>query len=388
MDREVNIVQHLVSKVMLVQTKEGLRRNELEFDDIEETHKVVKVVNQDYEYNYLYARMEEYVHNMVGNQYAKLMSAADALQIAAVSAGMVPLHSFAHDIETSVNAQTVESVAKKLGNNEFQQGVKKALEDLSTTECSICMDSLERPTITSCSHLFCNECITQALQHRRACPLCRTPIALERLVEISQEKREVVVEGDEVTFYDELGRKCKMDKSIYEHWHSLQDKLGDSEKFKALEKIINNTKESVVVFSRHAVVLHGLCKKFPHAAVITGKSSRSQRKIAVDNFQNKRTNVFILSTRCASVGLTLTSGSCLVFMEPLLDQTAVKQAIGRIARTGQKRAVSIYTLVTENTIDETYIEMRERYEELCDTDSKKLASVQKRFKTHVVLSLF
>jgi len=155
-----------------------------------------------------------------------------------------------------------------------------------------------------------------------------------------------------------------------------------------VQKIVDATDESVVVFSQHSVVLKALKDKFPHAEIITGRSTRPQRKLAIENFQQKRSKIFILSTRCASVGLTLTSGSNIVFMEALLDETILKQAVGRIARTGQPRSVLVHTLVTPGTFDTAFLELRGQYDQVGLTEEKKLKHMQKTFKTSVLLRLF
>ena len=54
-----------------------------------------------------------------------------------------------------------------------------------TAECVICMEVITRPTITPCTHIFCHDCITQQINHRPKCPLCRRPISNHSLTEIA-----------------------------------------------------------------------------------------------------------------------------------------------------------------------------------------------------------
>ena len=54
-----------------------------------------------------------------------------------------------------------------------------------TAECVICMDVITRPTITPCRHIFCHDCITQQINHRPKCPMCRRPISNDSLTEIA-----------------------------------------------------------------------------------------------------------------------------------------------------------------------------------------------------------
>lgn len=387
--REYYMMQILVSKIMLVQTKVGLRHHRLTFDDIEMHQSIVYVEKETVPYDYLFHCTRMDTCTVGGSSYGRMVAGADQLQICTISPGLVPLYRYAYEVDRKVTAQTVEAVTKRLGSDEFHQSVKTSLEDLSTTDCSICMDTLERPTITPCSHLFCYECIDLALSHKRVCPLCRSVVTKERLVEIStRTQQDVVVTGDEVVYYDTLGRECKILKEHYDRWLTFQDRLTDNAKFNELATIIDGTDESVVVFSQHSVVLKALKVRFPQAELITGKCSRSQRRTAIDNFQQKKSTVFLLSTRCASVGITLTSGSHMVFMEPLLDETVVKQAIGRVARTGQPQSVHIHTLVAKGTVDETFLALRSEYDRLRDTQNRKLSVLQRSFKYDALVKLF
>lgn len=40
-------------------------------------------------------------------------------------------------------------------------------------DCSICMNTLRRPVILPCNHMFCEDCIGEWLQDHSSCPLCR-----------------------------------------------------------------------------------------------------------------------------------------------------------------------------------------------------------------------
>ncbi|KAF8854833.1 hypothetical protein BDZ45DRAFT_676657 [Acephala macrosclerotiorum] len=69
------------------------------------------------------------------------------------------------------------------------EAIKKANQDEATKpvklaefKCIICMDDPTDLTVTHCGHLFCSECLHQALHagERKCCPVCRNPIVLNR----------------------------------------------------------------------------------------------------------------------------------------------------------------------------------------------------------------
>ena len=58
-----------------------------------------------------------------------------------------------------------------------------------------------------------------------------------------------------------------------------------------------------------------------------------------------------MTTKTASVGITLTAGSHIIFLEPCENTHVRKQAIGRAWRIGQTKEVTVSTLKTKDTID-------------------------------------
>lgn len=49
-------------------------------------------------------------------------------------------------------------------------------DNIDNEICSICMDIVNNPTLTSCGHLFCYECLKLCLDKKKKCPLCVTNI--------------------------------------------------------------------------------------------------------------------------------------------------------------------------------------------------------------------
>lgn len=45
-------------------------------------------------------------------------------------------------------------------------------------ECSICLEKFVLPVSTVCGHVFCFECLRQALGNNKMCPLCRGEVTL------------------------------------------------------------------------------------------------------------------------------------------------------------------------------------------------------------------
>ncbi|CEG36779.1 hypothetical protein L916_17454 [Plasmopara halstedii] len=43
-------------------------------------------------------------------------------------------------------------------------------------DCSICYERMRQPVKLACSHIFCEECVTEWFDHERSCPLCRATV--------------------------------------------------------------------------------------------------------------------------------------------------------------------------------------------------------------------
>jgi superfamily II DNA/RNA helicase len=62
--------------------------------------------------------------------------------------------------------------------------------------------------------------------------------------------------------------------------------------------------------------------------------------------QHTRVSVFLMSSRMASCGLTLTAATCVVMMEPQHLAGLEQQAMDRVHRIGQARDVVVHRLVS------------------------------------------
>ena len=56
--------------------------------------------------------------------------------------------------------------------------LRQMISDGVTDDCSICLDALKAPVITSCAHVYCKECIERVIDATKPplCPLCRGQI--------------------------------------------------------------------------------------------------------------------------------------------------------------------------------------------------------------------
>lgn len=151
-------------------------------------------------------------------------------------------------------------------------------------------------------------------------------------------------------------------------------------KIEAANDMINNildAGEKVVVFSWYNEPLESLYEKFKDKAVmLTGKTPESEKKIVEHRFQTEDDiKIFFGGIKSAGVGLTLTAGQNVVFIDYSWVPADHDQAADRIHRIGQTaKSIFVYQLYAKDTIDEKMIEMLEAkskiFKKLIDEDTE------------------
>ena len=123
-----------------------------------------------------------------------------------------------------------------------------------------------------------------------------------------------------------------------------------------IEESIANGKK-VVVFSNWTQVTDAfydrLAGKGYGVATITGETPDAKRQQTVDAFQNEvACKVLIGTIGAMGTGLTLTAGTVVIFLDEPWTMGNKNQAIDRCHRIGTTENITVYTLLTKDTIDE------------------------------------
>jgi len=121
----------------------------------------------------------------------------------------------------------------------------------------------------------------------------------------------------------------------------------------------NLPSKKVVLFAHHKSVVSELRKRFPsNSVVIDGSATPKQKELAKNRFQkDPKFRLAICNLKSAGIGVTLTSGTILGFIELPWTPAEVDQARDRIHRIGQMFPVDIVFFIGENTIDERICEI-------------------------------
>ena len=262
------------------------------------------------------------------------------------------------DDQAPSEVQTIESCLNALGDEQYDQSLRTVITSCrhGDESCSICMDAMDRPTLTPCNHVFCYECIQTSYSHdpQRKCPLCRAPAGTRPLRELTEQEDAATLSAQMWRTTDAQGRSVEMSMEMYNKL--LKQNQTTSSKFTTVLQMLKHNASKLIVFTQFHKAWVKMCETLRDAnigyASIEGKMSPGQRQKAIHDFQQHAdTRVFIMTTKTASVGITLTAGSHVVFLEPCGDAHVRKQAIGRAWRIGQTEPVTVTTLKTDDTID-------------------------------------
>lgn len=100
-------------------------------------------------------------------------------------------------------------------------------------------------------------------------------------------------------------------------------------------------------------------------AIMTGATS--DRKRVVERFQNNPDcQVMLMTVKTGGVGLNLTAADMVFVAEPWWNRAAEQQAISRLHRIGQKKAVNCYYMITAGTIEEKIRQLQDQKAAIVD----------------------
>ena len=99
---------------------------------------------------------------------------------------------------------------------------------------------------------------------------------------------------------------------------------------------------------------------------LDGSTAQKQRQKRVNGFQRGEGDIFLISLKAGGSGLNLTAADYVIHMDPWWNPAVEDQASDRAHRIGQTRPVTIYRLITQNTIEEKIVALHQHKRDLAD----------------------
>jgi SWI/SNF-related matrix-associated actin-dependent regulator of chromatin subfamily A3 len=235
-----------------------------------------------------------------------------------------------------------EDIVTLNDENRFALQLLLQLSIDSQEECSICLDELHNPVITTCKHVFGRECIERTIELQHKCPMCRAELPdIDSLVNPAPEK-ETIQEKD-------------------------LDIETQSSKTDALMSILKATrrdpKSKVVIFSQWTsflnIIQHQLDEAGMKYARIDGTMPAHVRDAGMTALDSDpETGILLASLSVCSVGLNLVAADTVIMADSWWAPAIEDQAVDRVYRLGQTRPCTVWRLVMEDSIEDRVLEIQ------------------------------
>jgi hypothetical protein len=98
---------------------------------------------------------------------------------------------------------------------------------------------------------------------------------------------------------------------------------------------------------------------------LTGQTRK--RDEVITQFQEGDIPVFLISLKAGGVGLNLTAADTVIHYDPWWNPAAEDQATDRAHRIGQDKAVFVYKLISEDTVEDKILGMQKSKKELAES---------------------
>lgn len=164
-----------------------------------------------------------------------------------------------------------------------------------------------------------------------------------------------------------LRQACCHPKLVFE-----ESKLA-SAKLEALDQLLDEllaNKHKVLIFSQFVghlqIIKSHIESKQIEYQYLDGSTPQQDRKLRVNAFQQGKGDVFLISLKAGGFGLNLTAADYVIHMDPWWNPAVEDQASDRAHRIGQIRPVTIYRMITQNTIEEKIVALHKQKRDLAD----------------------
>jgi SNF2 family DNA or RNA helicase len=146
-----------------------------------------------------------------------------------------------------------------------------------------------------------------------------------------------------------------------------------SAKLAALDELLQELKlnnHKALIFSQFVghlqlIKQHIEAKGFSYQ-YLDGSTPQKQRQKRVNAFQSGEGDIFLISLKAGGSGLNLTAADYVIHMDPWWNPAVEEQASDRAHRMGQTRPVTIYRLITQNTIEQKIVALHQHKRDLAD----------------------
>lgn len=153
-----------------------------------------------------------------------------------------------------------------------------------------------------------------------------------------------------------------------------EETLIEGSKLKVFDNLVDELRQGnhrALVFSQFvghlSILREHLTEKGIHFQYLDGSTTPANRKKAVNAFQSGEGDLFLISLKAGGAGLNLTAADYVIHMDPWWNPAVEDQASDRAHRMGQTRPVTIYRLITQNTIEDKIVALHQQKRDLANS---------------------
>lgn len=133
--------------------------------------------------------------------------------------------------------------------------------------------------------------------------------------------------------------------------------------FEALASDIYQAGNRTLVFSQFTSFLEMAAKRLDSLKIpyfyLDGSTPMRKRTEMVDKFQKGECPIFLISLKAGGLGLNLTGTNYVIHLDPWWNPAIEQQATDRAYRIGQRQNVTVYHLISANTIEEKILRLHD-----------------------------
>ncbi|MFW6178434.1 MAG: DEAD/DEAH box helicase [Desulfohalobiaceae bacterium] len=132
-----------------------------------------------------------------------------------------------------------------------------------------------------------------------------------------------------------------------------------------------STGHKALIFSQFVKNLHLVQERMHSMGVeyryLDGSTPSRVREQEISAFQSGQGDVFLISLKAGGLGINLTAADYVIHLDPWWNPALEDQAADRVHRIGQERPVTVYRLVTENTVEEKIVQLHAEKRDLANS---------------------
>lgn len=237
-------------------------------------------------------------------------------------------------------------------------------------QCHSCGDPPESAIVTSCFHVYCEECLQGMAikasakdQDKTACLECGVNFTgAESCAGLKE------LEWDDRWLLNEMAGRRNRPKKVNMEWVFDENKLVMSAKTIAVRTQVEKWLEEepdkkIIIFSQfHMImqILEKVCqKKKWKYCTYHGKMSHTARDKAITEFaKDEDMKIMIASLKCGGIGLNLTMASKVICIDLWFNSCIEQQAFCRVFRIGQESETFITRFIVNNSADDKLTNMQ------------------------------